>query len=115
MAWLFASGHVVDAILVLVACEALVLVAWGRRLALRPLLFNLASGAALMLAVRTALTGGPWWTTAACLLLSLLAHATELGLRLRSATGTCAACGKAPGSSGGTMPGSVAFPSHKLL
>ena len=115
MAWLFASGHVVDAILVLVACEALVLVAWGRRLALRPLLFNLASGAALMLAVRTALTGGPWWTTAACLFLAFLAHATELGLRLRTATKACAACGNAPGSAGGTMPKPVAFPSHELI
>ena len=121
MAWLFASGHVIDAILVLVACEALALVAWGvtrggrRRVALRPLLFNLASGAALMLAVRAALTGAPWWAVAACLLVSFLAHGTELGLRLWNATGACAACGKPPVPGSGTMPETVAFPSHELI
>jgi len=116
MAGLFASGHVIDAILALVACEALVLVAWGRRrVALRPLLFNLASGSALMLAVRAALTGAPWWTVAACLLVAFLAHGTELGLRLWNATGTCAACGKPPVPRSGTMPETVAFPSHELI
>ena len=88
MAWLFASGHIIDAILVLVVGEALALALWrGRRVPLRPLLFNLASGAALMLAVRAALTGAAWWTVAACLLAAFLAHATELGLRLWDATG----------------------------
>lgn len=116
MTWLFASGHVIDAILVLVAGEALVLSLWrGRRGPLRPLLFNLASGAALMLAVRAALTGAPWWAVAACLLASFLAHGTELGLRLWDATGACAICGKPAGSGGGTMPETVAFPSHELI
>ncbi len=115
MAGLFVSGHVIDAILVLVACEAGFLMMWGRRRsALRPLLFNLASGASLMLAVRGALTGAPWWAVAACLLGAFLAHAAELGLRLRNATGACAACGKATGSAGGTMPKTVAFPRHEL-
>ncbi|MCJ2081563.1 hypothetical protein [Methylobacterium sp. J-090] len=116
MTWLFASGHVIDAILVLVVGEALALVLWrGRRVQLRPLLFNLASGAALMLAVRAALTGAAWWMVAACLLASFLAHGTELGLRLRSAAGACDACGKPPTRTGGTMPETVAFPSHELI
>lgn len=115
MAGLFASGHVIDAILVLVACEAGILAVWARgRVALRPLLFNLASGAALMLAVRGALTAAPWWAVAACLLAACLAHATELGLRLRHATGTCDACGKPIRPSTGTSFESVAFPSHEL-
>jgi hypothetical protein len=90
MAGFFASGHVIDAILVLVACEAVFLTVWGRRrVALRPLLFNLGSGAALMLAVRGALTGAAWWTVAACLFAACVAHATELGLRLRHDIGPC--------------------------
>jgi hypothetical protein len=116
VAALFASGHVIDAILLLVACEACVLIVWGRRrMALRPLLFNLVSGGALMLAVRGALTAAPWWAIAACLFTAFLAHAAELGLRLRNATGTCAACGKTTISAGGTMPKSVAFPTHELI
>ena len=87
MTELFASGRIVDAILVLVAVEAVALLLWRRRTgrgpAPVPLLCNLASGAALMLAVRAALTDAAWPVIAACLLGSLVAHACELGLRLR--------------------------------
>ena len=87
MAELFASGRVVDLILVLVALEALALLGW--RLARRRgpsvamLLANLASGAALMLAVRAALTGAHWIAVAAFLLAALAAHVTEMCLRFR--------------------------------
>ena len=86
MAEWFASGRIIDAILVLVAIEALVLLGWralrGRGPSPALLLSNLASGAALMLAVRTALIGADWTKIAACLLLALLAHGTEMCLRL---------------------------------
>ena len=91
MTELFASGHIVDAILVLVAMEAVLLLIWRRRTGRGPppvaLLCNLASGAALMLAVRAALTGAAWPVVAACLLLSLIAHGSELFLRLREPSG----------------------------
>jgi hypothetical protein len=64
MAWLFASGHVVDLILGVMALETLVLLAWRRRtgggVPARGLLAFLLSGACLMLALRVALTDG-WW------------------------------------------------------
>jgi hypothetical protein len=107
---LFASGRIVDAILLLVAGEALVL-AWLRRRgalggrALAPLLANLASGAALMLALRGALTGAAWTGTAAWLLAGLVAHLADLGLRLR--TGGTAQRRSPPPS--GTTPRTVAF------
>jgi hypothetical protein len=85
---LFASGRIIDAILVLVAIEAAFLLAWrartGRGPAPLPLLCNLASGASLMLALRAALTGAAWPAVAACLVASLVAHLSELALRLRA-------------------------------
>ena len=87
LAELFASGRIIDVILALVALEGMALLLWHRRTgrgpAAIPLLCNLASGAALMLAVRAALTGATWPAVAACLLLSLVAHASELFLRVR--------------------------------
>jgi hypothetical protein len=82
---LLASGHLVDAILLLVAVEALGLILWSRRArGVWPLalLCNLTSGAALMLALRGALTGAGWPVIAGCLALAGLAHLTEMALRL---------------------------------
>ena len=91
MTELFASGRIVDGILVLVALEAVALLVLRRRTgrgpAPVPLLCNLASGAALMLAVRAALTDAAWPVVAGCLLMSLVAHASELALRLREPRG----------------------------
>ncbi|GJD94629.1 hypothetical protein [Methylobacterium iners] len=88
MSELFASGRIIDLILVLVALEAVALLVWRSRSgggpAPLPLLCNLAAGAALMLALRGALTGASWPVIAACLVGALLAHVTELGLRLRA-------------------------------
>lgn len=87
MAEMFVSGRIVDVILVLVAAEALVLLAvrarWGRGPAPGALLTNLASGAALMLALRAALTGAAWPGIAACLIVALAAHLADLALRFR--------------------------------
>ena len=81
MAALFSSGHIIDLILLLVAVEAVILVrrrdAWPL-----PLLCNLTSGAALMLALRAALTVADWTAIALCLAVSGLAHGTEMVLRL---------------------------------
>lgn len=84
---LFASGRIVDAILVLVALEALVLLGvrarWGRGPAPGALLSNLASGAALMLALRAALTGTAWPGVAAWMAAALAAHLTEMVIRFQ--------------------------------
>jgi hypothetical protein len=81
---LFESGRIVTLILVAVALEAAVLL-WLLRRAGR-LAFgvaaNLAAGACLLMAVRSALAGEPWPSTALWLALSLPAHLLDLGLRL---------------------------------
>ncbi|SDO34326.1 hypothetical protein SAMN05216360_12017 [Methylobacterium phyllostachyos] len=84
----FASGRIIDAILLLVAGEALVLAWIGRRkgLPLPSLLANLASGAALMLALRAALVGAGWIAVAGWMLAGLVAHLADLNLRFRAAT-----------------------------
>ncbi len=87
MAEWFASGRIVDVIVALVALEALLLVGVRLRFGRGPrpaaLLANLASGAALMLAVRAALTGADWPIVAAWLLAALFAHLTEMMIRFR--------------------------------
>ena len=86
LASLFASGRIIDVILGLVALEAAAVVAWrlyGRdRPLLPPLFCNLASGAALMLAIRAALIGSDWTVVALCLIASLMAHLGEVALRM---------------------------------
>ena len=88
MAGLFASGRIIDVILALVALEALLLAWLGRRggLPLPALLANLASGGALMLALRAALVGSGWIVIAGWLLAGLVAHLADLRLRFRAAT-----------------------------
>ena len=87
MAELFSSGRIVDVIVALVVLEALLLVGLrlrrGRGPAPAALLSTLASGAALMLAVRAALTGADWPFVAAWLLAALFAHLTEMMIRFR--------------------------------
>ena len=86
MAEWFASGRIVDAILGLVAVEAvalLVLRRWtGRGPAPIALLSNLASGAALMLALRAALVQAAWPVVAGWMLAALGAHLGDLLPRL---------------------------------
>jgi hypothetical protein len=80
---LYASGHVIDAILLLVALEFAVL-AWRRRRAARPaaaiadIALALAPGACLLLALRAALTGAPWTLIAAWLAAALPFHIADL-------------------------------------
>ncbi|MEH3061342.1 MAG: hypothetical protein PGN33_00760 [Methylobacterium radiotolerans] len=102
----FASGRIVDGILLLVALEALAL-AWLARRGGPPLpslLANLASGAALMLALRAALVGAGWVAVAGWMLAGLVAHLADLGLRVRAATAQRRSAAPA-----GTTPATAAF------
>lgn len=79
------SGRIVDAILLLVVVELAVLTAirrlTGRGVSTTALLPNLLAGAALLLALRAALTGAAWPWTAAWLAVAGLAHAADLAVR----------------------------------
>lgn len=87
MSDLFASGQIVDAILALVVVEGVVLALLHRRrgvgVAPVDLVGFLASGAALLLALRSALVGAPWGATAAWLAAALVAHVVDLARRWR--------------------------------
>ena len=87
MAEFFASGRMVDAILLLMLAEAVRLTIlrqrYGRGPATLPLLCFLVAGAALMLALRAALTGAAWKSVAGWLVLAFAAHGADLALRWR--------------------------------
>jgi len=84
---LFESGRIIDAILVLVAAEAAVLVALhlrtGRGPAPSALLSNLAAGLFLLLALRAALADLSWVWVALPLAAALAAHVSDQRLRFR--------------------------------
>ncbi|MET7247891.1 hypothetical protein ABZT49_31520 [Methylobacterium sp. EM32] len=84
---LLASGHIVDAALLIVAAEAVLIVLWRRRggPGRGALLINLASGACLMVALRAVLAGASGYWLAAALAGAGAAHVADLWLRLRSA------------------------------
>lgn len=85
---LFASGRAIDIIVAIMVVEAIALLAYRRTTGRGPsaaeTLANLASGAMIMLAVRAALTGSDWTTTAAFLLAAFAAHLADLALRFRT-------------------------------
>ncbi|MGE5155657.1 MAG: hypothetical protein ACM3ST_16810 [Bdellovibrio bacteriovorus] len=91
MAELFATGRVVDLILVLMALEALLLgllwVRTARGVPPIPLVVNLVAGALLLLALRAALTGAGPSVTGTFLGLALVAHLADLLLRWRRRAG----------------------------
>lgn len=88
---LFATGRIIDLICLLVAGEAVLLIVLARRRAwpardITSLSATLAAGAALMLALRVALTtnmADGWITCAALLLVSLAAHVIDIRSRWR--------------------------------
>jgi len=95
MADLVQSGRLVDAILVLVALEALIFAVLYRFVPAAPRLSRphmavlwptLLSGALLMLAVRLALTDAPWIWVAGVLAASGLSHVVDIALRFRRPT-----------------------------
>jgi hypothetical protein len=87
MADLFASGRLVDFILVVVALEvAALLLYWARaRRGIAPLdlLPNLCAGAFLLLALRATLAGAGWTTASFFLAAAGLAHLTDIYRRWR--------------------------------
>jgi hypothetical protein len=89
---LFASGRIIDLILVLVAAEA-ALLAWLAPRGGRPALFasiapTLVSGALLLVTVRAALAGLWWGWIALLLTLALVSHGIDLALRWRNNAST---------------------------
>ena len=88
MSALIESGRIVDLILVLLIGEAVLLFALRRLYALGPglnkLLFNLAAGACLLMALRSALTDSGTFAIAAWLAAGFAAHVLDLASRWRS-------------------------------
>ena len=76
------SGRIADLVLLVIAVEAAALLLWRRRRgggsSLARILPFLAAAAFLVLALRLALTGGPWQAIAAALGLGGLAHLAGL-------------------------------------
>ena len=89
MADLFATGRVVDCILLLMLLEAALSLAVARRLrrGIAPvdLVLNLAAGASLLLALRAALLHAAWPAVAIWLIVALAAHIGEAGCRWTAA------------------------------
>jgi hypothetical protein len=85
MAWLFASGHAVDIVLAVIALELVWLITSG---GWRPIDagLRLAPGALMLLALRAALTGHPWYGIALPLMLSFPVHLADLANRPRRAS-----------------------------
>jgi hypothetical protein len=85
MSEFFASGHVVDVILVVLVLEVAVLTAWRRSRSLPPTMVNVVlaalPGVFLLLALRAAQTGASWMWIAACLAASFPAHLADLWRR----------------------------------
>ena len=85
MEQLFASGSIIDLILVIFAIEAAIVLVYLRRSGLLrggrgvgTLFANIAAGACLLLAVRAALTDSPWQWVALWIGLSLPFHLVDL-------------------------------------
>jgi len=83
----FASGRIVDLVLLLVFVEAVAIALWHRLTGRGPTPPDLAAlllpGVFLMLALRAALGGSEWPLIAACLAASLAAHLLDLQRRWR--------------------------------
>jgi hypothetical protein len=84
---LWHNGHWVDLAVLITLAEMLALATWqrlnGTVLAWPSYGWNLLSGLCLMVALRLALTDGPWVLQASCLATSGVAHALDLRRRLR--------------------------------
>jgi hypothetical protein len=85
LASLIATGRVTDIVLAVMAIEGVILAVVFRtvRSELIGLAGNLVGGAALVLALRFALTGSDWHWIAGALLLSMAGHLVDLVVRMR--------------------------------
>jgi len=79
MSWLFESGHAADVILAVLAIEAVWLRMRGWSWA--ALAGLLGPAALIVVGLRGALTGAPWWEVAVPLALSLPLHLVDVRLR----------------------------------
>lgn len=82
MSWLFASGHAVDLVLLFMLVEGAWLVV--RRWSVLTVVLMLAPGALMLLALRAALVGLPWYWIALPLTVSLPLHLADLRHRRRA-------------------------------
>ena len=84
---LFTSGRVADLILALLAVEVAILFIYhrttGRGIAPIDLIMNNLAGAGLVLALRSALTGGAWTSVGAWLAAAFVAHISDVIRRWR--------------------------------
>jgi hypothetical protein len=80
-----AEPWIVDVILAFVVIEGLLLIVWRARIGAGPpvagTLANLSSGAALLLALRAALSDASSMSVMACLSAALIAHVADLASR----------------------------------
>jgi hypothetical protein len=76
MSWLFASGHAVDVVLGFMVLEGIWLVA--RKKPTLTVVLMLLPGALMLLALRAALAGLPWYWIALPLTVSLPLHLADL-------------------------------------
>jgi hypothetical protein len=77
METLFTSGHAVDLVLAVMAVEALILI-FAMKRSMLTVLLTILPGAAMMLALRAALTGAEWQIVAIWLTVSLPLHLADL-------------------------------------
>jgi hypothetical protein len=88
MSELFASGRIVDLILLLLVIEIAALYmyrrATGSGIPILDVLMNNLAGAGLLLALRAALTGGGWMAIAPWLLAAFVAHIADVARRWRT-------------------------------
>jgi hypothetical protein len=84
----FASGWIADVVLLLMLTEGVLLAIFYRVTAMGPsprlVWSNLLAGAALVMALRSALVGEGWQMTAVWLIVALAAHGFDLYLKLRN-------------------------------
>ncbi|MFN7175683.1 MAG: hypothetical protein ACK4MX_02215 [Thermaurantiacus sp.] len=76
----FNSGRAVDLVLLVMLAEA----GWlwrARQVPAAQVMLALLPGVLILLGVRVALTGGPWWAVAGCLAASLPVHIADLARR----------------------------------
>ena len=87
MAEMFASGRLVDLVLIVVVLEAVALLLYWhsarRGVAPFDLLPNLCAGAFLLLALRATLAGSGWMMASGCLAAAGLAHLVDIYRRWR--------------------------------
>ncbi len=82
MSWLFASGHAVDVVLGFMLIEGIWLIM--RRWRVLEVLLMLTPGALMLLGLRAALVGLPWYWIALPLTVSLPVHLADLRHRRRA-------------------------------